>query len=271
MDAQRILVPVDFSRCSMNALNSAVHISKHLKSELILFYVKQEMILQDNEHSHFEDDLLDPDLEKKFKRLQKEISDLRNIPHRHITRLGEVDKEIARLAAEEEADLIIMGTKGTSGIYEVLMGSNAYSVVRTSKIPVLVIPQGSQIDEIHHVALAGDYKPIMAEMLEPVKLLAGIDGADIHIVHVGESANLNEKEKTEAMKYDRYLKNYRHHYHLIVGTDVEESLNDYCSKKNIDILAMIPRKHKLFDRVFDGGETKNMVFHTDIPLLAIPE
>ncbi len=271
MNALRILVPVDFSRCSINALNSAVHISKRLKSELMLFYVKQEMILQFNEHSHFEDDVMDVELENKFKKLENTIKDLKKIPHRIFTRIGEVDRQITNLAKEVNADMIIMGTKGTSGIYEVLMGSNTYAVVRSSEIPVLVIPQGSEIDEIHNVAFAGDYKPVQPEMLEPLKLFAGIDGADIHIVHVDDSGDLNEKEKSEAIKYNRYLKNFRHHYHLIIGSDVEESLNEYCSSKNIDILAMIPRKHKLFDRVYDGGETKNMVFHTEIPLLAIPE
>jgi len=269
MKPVKILVPVDFSACAGNALKSAVHIAKRLNAKIFLFYVKQEMMMHDGSRSDFE--VLDDEIKSRFAELIQSTRDLRQLPHEQIARLGEVDQQVAEVSEEIDADLIVMGTKGSSGIYEVLMGSNTYAVVRSSKIPVLVIPDGSEIDEIHHIALAGDYKPVQPEMLEPVKLLAGIDGADIHIVHVGDSHQLSADEKEEAMKYKRYLKNNRHHYHLIVGDDVENALNEYCVQKNIDVISMIPRKHELFDRVFDGGETKSMVFHTRIPLLAIPE
>ena len=267
----RILVPTDFSTCAANALKSAVHIAKHLNAKITLFHVKEEMILQEGSRSHFNEPVLNDELKSRFKEFVEPVRDIRQLSYDQMARIGDVEEQIAELAEEIDAEVIIMGTKGSSGIYEVLMGSNTYAVVRSSKIPVLVIPSGSEINEIHHIALAGDYKPIQPEMLEPVKLFAGIDGADIHIVHVDDNGNLTEKEKEAAMKFNRYLKNHRHHYHLIIGDDVEESLNSYCINKNIDVIAMIPRKHKLFDRVFDGGETKSMVFHTNIPLLTIPE
>ena len=271
MKPVKILVPVDFSTCSINALRSAVHIAKRMSGKIFLSYVKPAMVMQSGADSHFDDPVLDDELNEKFDEVIASIRDFNKIPHEKIARVGEVDEQVASLAEDTGADLIVMGTKGTSGIYEVLMGSNTYSVVRTSQIPVLVIPDGSEIDEIHQIALAGDYKPIQPEMLNPVKLLADLDGASIHIVHVDDDGDLTSEEKDEAMKYKRYLKNYRHHYHLIIGQDIETSLNDYCNAKNIDVIAMMPRKHRLFDRVFDGGETKHMVFHTKLPLLAIPE
>jgi nucleotide-binding universal stress UspA family protein len=267
----KILVPVDFSPCAMNALKSAVQIAKRMNGSITLFYVRQEMMLHEGDESHFEDDLIDDELKSKFQDLIDANLDMKNIPHQVMAKLGEVEEQVADAAKEVEADLIVMGTKGSSGIYEVLMGSNTYAVVRSSKVPVLVIPDGTITDEIRHIALAGDYKPIQPEMLEPVKLMAGIDGADIHIVHVDDDKSLTEEEMEEARKYKRYLKNFRHHYHLIEGDDFENALNDYCIEKDIDMISMIPRKHELFDRVFEGGETQNMVYHTKIPLLAIPE
>lgn len=271
MKPVRILVPTDFSSCAGNALKSAVHIAKRLNARITLFHVQEEMILQEGSRSHFDEPVLDEKLKSRFEKFLAPMKEIKTISCDQMARAGDVHDQVAELAEEINAELIIMGTKGSSGIYEVLMGSNTYSVVRSSKVPVLVIPNGSEIDEIHHIALAGDYKPIQPETLEPVKLIAGIDGADIHIVHVDDTGNLSEEEKEAAMKFNRYLKKHRHHYHLIIGDDIEESLNTYCINKNIDVIAMIPRKHKLFDRVFDGGETKSMVFHTSIPLLAIPE
>ena len=78
--------------------------------------------------------------------LEKSLSDLkgkherREITLRTHLREGAPDVEIHRLADELSAGLIVMGTHGRKGISHALMGSIAEKVVRTSKVPVMVVP-----------------------------------------------------------------------------------------------------------------------------------
>jgi nucleotide-binding universal stress UspA family protein len=272
MKPTKILVPTDFSLCATNALRAAIYLGRRTGASLTIFHAIESAVYNEAAEAFFDADRDDKEkAAAAFEKLQKEMPELKDVTYETVTNYGSVPGEVASLAGSINADLVVMGTMGASGINEVLIGSNAYNVMKSLEIPVLVVPNNYEIDEITSIVLAGDYKPIDPALLNPVKMMAELKGADIHIVHIADDQHLGEEEMMEARKINRHLKDYHHHYHLIENDDIETGLQDYCDKNHIDLLAMIPRKHNLFDRIFDGGETKNMLFHAKIPLLAIPE
>ena len=56
-----------------------------------------------------------------------------------------------------------------------------------------------------------------------------------------------------------------------VDTDLRHALNDFIEEHHCDMLVMMPHKHEWIERLFKKSETKNMIFHTHIPLLVLPE
>ncbi len=96
-------------------------------------------------------------------------------------------------------------------------------------------------------------------------------GSTISIVHIADSEDIATQKAEEAKKFERYFKNLKRQYHYVKNKDVENGLDKYLLQHPADLLTLIPRRHKLWDQVFGGGESKSLIFHTKIPLLALPE
>ncbi|UWX54489.1 universal stress protein [Maribacter litopenaei] len=138
---KRILVPVDFSETSTHALEIAALIAKRQKAEIVVLHMLglSEAVLTKNEIQEYEEAGYYMELAKKrfIPFLDKPY--LKNIKIREIVQNYKIFKEFNTLAQEQKIDLIVMGSHGTSGISEVLVGSNTEKVVRTSNVPVLVV------------------------------------------------------------------------------------------------------------------------------------
>ena len=144
IDLHRILVPIDFSKHSQNALNYAVAFAEKFGAEIYLLNVVQDLAL-------FIPDAvtavppISPPVEQLTAAARSALNDailkmpLQNIPHHAEVREGTPFYEIIQFAKEKSIDLIVMGTHGHSGLVHVLLGSVTEKVVRKSPCPVLTV------------------------------------------------------------------------------------------------------------------------------------
>ncbi len=139
---KKILVPVDFSDCSLKALRYAVPFARQFGAEVTLLHVVQpvyaagewgvdidfaQLTLQQKEGAG-----------KQLKELEvEEVGE--NIATKTLVRVGHPATEIAGAAKELGIDLIIIATHGHTGLKHVLMGSTAENVVRHAPCPVLTV------------------------------------------------------------------------------------------------------------------------------------
>lgn len=138
---KRILVPIDFSEHSKNALKYAVPFAKQFGAEIILVYVVEPTVYPaDFSFGQFGY----PDVEDEFRSrgeeelknlIQKEIK--KEVKAQKQVRTGKASVEILKVAQEKEIDLIIIATHGHSGVEHMLFGSTAEKVVRKAPCPVL--------------------------------------------------------------------------------------------------------------------------------------
>lgn len=140
---RRILVPVDFSEHSREALRYAVDLGSVFDSEIVMVFVVESV--------GYPADLgygqvAIPKLEKELSERGK--TELARLAARHVgDRLavryhvpaGRPFVEIIRAARDFEADLIIIATHGHTGVEHILFGSTAEKVVRKAPCPVLVV------------------------------------------------------------------------------------------------------------------------------------
>jgi len=140
---KKILVPIDFSEHSKNALQYAVSFAKQFQSELILVYVVEPTIYP----ADFSfGQVAVPSIEKELRERGKvELDQLVEtqiagaLPARAMVRTGKPFLEIIDTAVEEEVDLIIIATHGHTGVEHILFGGTAEKVVRKAPCPVLVV------------------------------------------------------------------------------------------------------------------------------------
>lgn len=139
----KILLPVDGSKSSLNAAKYVAKLAKDLRSKYSVTLVS---IHDDIGLGHVRqfvaksvvDDYLREVSEKELKASQKAL-DTAGVKHNMVIKRGNVSQEILNLANKEKFDLIVMGSKGRTGILDALMGSVAQKVSASAKQPVLLI------------------------------------------------------------------------------------------------------------------------------------
>ncbi len=140
-----ILVPVDGSETSLLGLQHAILLAKDQKAALRLLHVVHDYLLADGRHALVISDELLKDLREHG---QTVLNDAANIARRQGVEaepeciespMGPVGAVIAKCAEQWPADLIVLGTHGRRGIRRLVMGSDAEYVVRTTRVPVLLV------------------------------------------------------------------------------------------------------------------------------------
>lgn len=136
-----MLVPVDFSEISLNALNHAVQVAKHFDNDLVLVNILEDDFLSSVfsfSKNDTKDELAKEALLNKLNEKAAEIKAKYGVECKTAAKSGKIYKTIIDTAAEYGCDCIIMGTHGASGV-ERIIGSNASRVISYSTVPVIVV------------------------------------------------------------------------------------------------------------------------------------
>jgi universal stress protein A len=149
----RILVPVDFSASSEQALRAAIDLAKGSGASLVLVHVHEPVVFWDRKLMAAKPMLLglpalealpsEPDstalFDNRLEALQRELSERSGLHVEARLRSGSAAAQIIDVAFDERSDLIVMGTHGRTGLQRCLMGSVAEAVVRYARCPVLTL------------------------------------------------------------------------------------------------------------------------------------
>lgn len=139
MNQRKILFPTDFSHTGDAALEHASSLARERGATLLIIHVEEPPAAYGGGEMYY--GLPDPATED----LQRMLSEVRpvdpRIPHEHRLLTGDPAATIVRAAEEEDAELIVMGTHGRTGLMRLLMGSVAEAVVRRAPCPVLTVKQ----------------------------------------------------------------------------------------------------------------------------------
>lgn len=140
---KKILFATDFSDCSAEAFDCAYALSKKCGAKLVLAHVICEPVdLRGFYVPHISFDVLEKEIEDGAKKMMDSFCKERLSAEDDYETLvipGLAYDEIIKQAKTLEADLIVMGTHGRSGLDHVLFGSTAEKVVRKSPIPVMTV------------------------------------------------------------------------------------------------------------------------------------
>jgi nucleotide-binding universal stress UspA family protein len=269
-----ILVPTDFSGCANNALSYAKGLATKLNSKIILHHSCHlpAFTMQVPFEKFSEEELL-----AEARNSIKDYIDNGKLKGSAIdaefnVSLGLAVDNIVALAEEKKADLIIMGTKGTSGIEEVLLGSNAATVMEKAPCMVLTVPEDSKYGTIRKIAFATDYHENDILAISIVAVIASKFNAELVIVHDSPISMTDALERDVFKKFEKELSEkiaYENiSFKFLTGFNVATDLNAFLEDDKVDILAMCSKKRSFFSKLFNPSLTKKMIYHTHVPVLA---
>lgn len=272
---KKILVPLDFSECSDNALKNAIRIADRMHLELILMHSYVVPVAMVEHAAGFltqEIEQAEKNAKGQLDRLEERFPDLKSVSYQRSVEGGTLLDNIRGLIKAHDVAFIVMGTHGASGLQRVLLGSNAYSIMKHVKCPVIAIPDGADVTRTKHVALGGDYKSIPThDCIQPLVDLTKALYAELHVIHIDQDQELDHSEMETARGIEKYLKSTKHSFHFKKDFDVEEGLLKFVKEQNVGLLAMISRHHSFLDRLAHGSETKRMIMDIPIPLMVMHE
>jgi len=273
MRISSILVPIDFSECSKNALKFVVELNKSFRAKIVLLNgFSPPKTLDENE--------IDVDLsfqsdykistEHKIQRLEMEIPELQIMAYEYSIRMGSIPDLIAKTAFQFKSDLIIMGTRGTNTKLQDYLGSNAYAVIKYSKVPVLAIPKESSYNGIHTILFCADYKKIEnTKPLEIIREFASISDAHLQILHFDDK--IKDKQIEELLTLEKFFSGVSFSFSSSKEVRVDEGVETHIRHHKTDLIVLLHRKHFFPESILTRKITKAAVEHTKIPLLALPE
>ncbi len=261
-----ILVPTDFSANADKAMKFAIDVAKKLNAKIILVN-SYDLPYSANVMTSSIMDLLKETSEKGLIKASNYI-ETHDVEHSSKSQMGNPIRVIKECAKNYNADLIIMGTKGASGIEEVLLGSNTASVLHTVSCPVLAIPSEAQFIDINKIVYAADFEMKSDEKaLKNLATLAKVFGAEVKIAHVQD----DDHKGTPHAKFDEALGNIPHTFHILPQQEVEKAIDAFADAENADMVAVLTRKHSFFEGLFHKSVTSKIAYHSTIPVLALHE
>lgn len=183
--------------------------------------------------------------------------------------------EIKETIEKQNIDLIVAGTKGASGLEEVFMGSNAVRIIKSVKYcPVLAVPQYFEFVTPNEIAFATDFNRFYTKSeLQPLRDMAKTFNATIRIVHVQyEIKALTELQQFNLNMLRKYLGNVEHYVHTVSELNsISKTFEVFAEELDIHLLAMLNYQHSYLEKITREPIIKRLAFHTQVPLLVIPE
>lgn len=279
---KKILVPTDFSSTAMKAAVYAAEISKRNKAAVYLLHVIEPITDNIRQPYPLHERLQEEILNNRMKELEKTQQAItRTYPGISIkieVVKGLVINSILGFTEKQQIDLIVMGTKGATGIKEIFMGSVTAGIIRKAGIPVLSIPEEYQMEEPDGILFATDHFEENKAFLDKIVELAKLFSASIHIAVFEDT---DTAEVADYIKHGRQLAHYMNYLkenypgidlkgELLEGKEFEETVEKYNLKHKVDIISMITYPKGFWERFLKKSATKKMAFHSQIPVLAIP-
>lgn len=272
---EKILVATDFSTAAENALEYAVEFAKLTKAKILLYHVFAPPVVPATELPWTvlpnSTEMKDENILLLKKELKKFIDD-KNLPAEFYSEVGTPVDKIMQFAAAEKPNLIIMGMKRAGVVKEFLIGSVATSVLKRSKVPVLLIPEAYHFKKPEKIIFACDYDIKNTVILNPLKQFVNLFEAQLLVLHVSERLEMVDVNKTIAVnKLEIALKNTVRSFHFLEDDDLINGLKNFIEYNNADMVVTIAHKHNLIESVFRRDHNKRIAFHSSVPLLSIPD
>lgn len=272
-----IIIPTDYSPVATNALHYGIEMAKVINASIMLLHVYNIPI------SYSEVPVMLVSVEELKKNAEEKLAELKKEVE-HITsgalkvyteaRLGNVTDELEEICKKVQPFAIIMGTKGTTGIEKVLFGSNTLSVIRHITWPVICVPPGKTFGKgIKKIGFACDFRDVVETTpAHIIKDFAREFNAELHVLNVDyKNRQFKPDARVESLMLHTMLEDANPEYHFIEHKDIEDGINEFAEKNNLDLVISIPKKHKLLEGLFRTSSTKQLVFQSHIPIMCIHE
>jgi nucleotide-binding universal stress UspA family protein len=271
---KKIICPTDFSPTANNAVEYAAKLAQKMGAELELFHAQLIYATDTVSPVIASQNMLK--LSETLKRTANEVSKTFNIICNSSVEStdDELEQAISDKSSEEDT-LIVMGTNGADDVFEFIFGTNSYHVIKKTKCPVLLIPEGVQFKEIKKMVFAWDYSKNNKLSFLQVKDFIRVFSPEIVFLHIGQSNSSASIDVFQTLKSEmlNYLEDLEKVSFARIYIDTPETyserMDNYIENSNSDLLAVTYYERGFFGNLFHGGVVKGLTEIAGYPLLTL--
>ncbi len=276
---KNILLPTDFSE---NAWNSTLYAINLYKEESCRFFLMTSY----NVNGYYENSMMDPvpakeesikvkaNSEEKLNRLCEIIKERSSNP-KHTFKCVALNKTLIDSIKHElnqhAFDIILIGTQGSTGAYEVIFGSNTIQILNEIKnCPILAVPSNVYFKVLKEIVLATSYKiEHSSDDLKYLIQLAKQNNSAIRILHIEESGGISISQKHNKNHLESCLKEIAHSAHSLAHVSIPIGIYCFTESRGSDMIVFINKKHNFLENLLFKPLYKDLGNYSRIPLLVL--
>ncbi|MGC4034962.1 MAG: hypothetical protein QM764_03300 [Chitinophagaceae bacterium] len=274
-----ILVPVDFTDASDNAVNFASSWAiRYGYNRIILFKTFYESMF---EHLALGADYIvanKEDLNRQREEGVHELASLRDKVLSVVSENVEVMTEISELPLlrgmieliKEEGDieLVLLGSDNHIQSQKSFISANVISIAKVSPVKVLIVPADHTYQPVTDILVPCDVSTLSSlERLDRIKTNAQPNGGRLHILNVDKRGQSASKEKEDYL-HD-YLKDFQHEIYTIADKDVLSGILTFTANHKIQLIIALPGKHSFLYSLTNKSISEAIYMNAKQPVLIL--
>jgi nucleotide-binding universal stress UspA family protein len=278
---KNILIPTDFSENSMNAMKYAISFFEDIAANFYLLHVSMTNEMDEEECYYKNSDTV---LDQKVSlnpsdKLKLELQKIKQLSYNKKHSFYPIHEQvhfidaIRKCVLEKHIDYIVMGTKGDSKQSNTVLGSHTADVIKRVKCTVLVIPENAKYTRPKNIIFPTDFNIYYKDKL--LKTLSEIlekKNAEMSVLYVSKKVqDLSSLQKKNRNYLEDYLQDKPHSFYFISNENVDNAIEDFVAKSDVDMIAMIAKNLNLFQRTLFQPIVAKLSYHTKVPFLVLHE
>ncbi len=267
-----LLVPTDFSEKSQAALEFGLQLAEKYDYDVIIHHTVDFINTYDNMYmdtpnvNSFTQDVVE-DCEIKLEDLLKKYGQNGIKVSKSLT-VGNMISDLKKVVKVREVDLIIIGTKGASGLKEFFVGSNTEKVVRLVNCPVISIPKISNFKDVRKILVPVDLRELRPGFLKQISRLQQIFSASIEFIWV-QTPHTIENGDLITEEFNNMLSEYEiasSSFSIVRNVFPDEGILSYTKESRVDMIAMATHARRGLAHLFSGSLTEDVLNHLNVPM-----
>lgn len=274
----KILFPTDFSKAAKNAYLYALTMAKALDAQIIVMHSFLIPLIDESGIPANFKEIFDTLAVQNQERLDEHLLFLNkvarkrgyaNIKSTAILKSGDLHGALEQVVKEQDIKLVVMGTSGTTGWFESILGSQTGDAIASLSVPVMSIPLGLKYTKIEIIGFANMYREKDFVALQNLCNMTAPFQSTIKSIFVKKPNSDVTQEQINA--WESRCAELNVQFFVIPDDDVRETIDDFITNQNIDLLAMLTEKRGFFQELFNSSLTQKLSAKLDIPILAFHE
>lgn len=279
---EKILVPTDFSLQAENALQLAIRIAKNTNAQIELVHVVEAAInpqitsigdmgiIPMPENEDYTESLMENAAKKLDQLVTKHAYDSIVINPHAVLDIKKGYTGVNRVLSHYTGvNLIVMGSKGTSGAHDLFVGSNTEFVVKHAAVPVFVVKEKLSTDHQISVVYPTSFENLSAKLVKSMMKYVTDLNAHLHLLYINTALDFQSDKQVREM-YTKFIADHnfgKHIFGINSAFSEEDGIFDYVSLMKADLIIMPTHGRTGLASLFSSSITKDVVKHSHVSVL----